>query len=204
MSIVKPTIPMAEIDLSQAPAVEYGGDFKADRIFEAGAVQVPAKPEEAEAPTPEQEAAYDEALRIVGDSPERAARALELIKQVEAVKGCDELNGRCERHENDHGDVIHFGREHREDVGDLHNVLTHRLTKWSNDSEPVLSCGGGGEWDDFNLAQTDELIEKATRQLASLREARAHLAAALGEAPPSEPPENQKAQQVDAEQGGRA
>lgn len=176
------------MDAIPTPEFRRGGDFVGQRAFEGGAIQAPAltptEPEQVEVPTPEQEAAYDEALRIVGDSPERAARALELIEQTEAAKNCGELNGQCERHEDDHGDIVHFGREHREDVGDLHDVLTHRLTKWSNDSESVLSCGGGGEWDDFNLAQTDELIDKATRQLASLRNCRTHLAAALGKAEP--------------------
>ncbi len=183
-----PTTTAAMPSLPITDPIPTGDAGTSGRTFNVGAVQAPASepavPAQVEAPTPEQEAGYEELMRMVGDSPERAARALELIKQVEAAKDCGELNKKCERHEDDHGEIIHFGREHREDVGDLHNVLTHRLTKWSNDSEPVLSCGGGGEWDDFNLAQTDELIEKATRQLASLQKCRAHLAAALGQPEP--------------------
>ncbi len=66
--------------------IRTGGAWTGHRTFNTAAVQatVAELTAQAEAPTPEQEAAYDEALRIVGDSPERAARALELIAEDQA------------------------------------------------------------------------------------------------------------------------
>lgn len=163
-------------------------------------------PVQTEQPTPQQVADAEELIRIAmeADDPVAAAgRALELTAQVRAAQGCDRLHGRCRTHIEDHGEVIHRGAEHTASGGGDNNLLAHSLVQWGDD-KPFLEFIGGGHWEDLDLHRADQVIAAVEKQLASLRTNRAHLAAALAEAPPAEPPEGQKAQQDSAAAGQAA
>lgn len=94
------------------------------------------------------------------------------------VNGCTELNGQCVEHEDDHGETIHRGPEHTASGAYGDNLLTHQLVQWY-DRAPQLVYVDSLNWQDLDVAATDALIADTERQLASLRESRRHLAAAL-------------------------
>jgi hypothetical protein len=105
--------------------------------------------------------------------------------------GCDRLNRQCEKHCIDVDDtVIHHGPllELADPNG---TVLRLRLAQW-HDDPPFLEV----EDTECDLDTVDKLI-------ASLCDARHHLAAALGVAPPTEPPKTQQARPADGNSDGR-
>ncbi len=198
MTILRSTTPLAEIALPPAPRGDHGSKWSTDRAFNADAITAPA--------TPQQEAAMAEIDQILADADDPAAVAASVLERIEeerAAKGCDLLDGQCQRHTDDHGEIIHRGQLHRASGGEDDNLLTHGLMQW-NDDEPRLEFIGGGYWPDLGLPEADTLIAAVEKQLASLRDCRAHLAAALGEAPPTQPPEHQNAQTADGSATGTA
>lgn len=119
---------------------------------------------------------------------------------ADATAPCPAIGGKCAGHENDHGEIIHRGQAYTNDLADLR---AFHLEQWGDDTPRIVSSHGG-TWPDLDLEAFDAVIEAAEQQLAHARNVRTHLAAALGEAPPTQPPENQKAQPANGATGTEA
>lgn len=158
---------LSDLPLPPVPVVPHGGDWRGQRHFVASAVPTPIDEPE---PTPEH------------------------AEDTASANGCDLLNSQCIEHERDYGGTVtHRGPLHTAAGAFGGHLLEHRLIQWAGDSKPVLAFVGDLDWPDLDLPDVDALIDAVEKQLAALRDSRAHLAAALGVAPPTQPPEQQKA-----------
>lgn len=138
-------------------------------------------------------AAAGQAVGIPASAPEPEQTA-------DTAAPCPAIYGECAGHENDHGEIIHRGQAYTNDLADLR---AFHLEQWGDDTPRVVSSHGG-TWPDLDLEAFDAVIEATEQQLAHARNVRTHLAAALGEAPPTQPPENQKAQPANGATGTEA
>jgi hypothetical protein len=117
---------------------------------------------------------------------------------VQADDRCDALDRECESHDHDNGTVIHLGPTHSASDDGL---PAHHLYQYGDHAPSMVLVSD--QCPELNLPQVDALIAAVEQQLAHLRDARHHLAAALGEAPPTEPPETQQARPADGNTDGQ-
>lgn len=133
------------------------------------------------------------------------ASAPEPEQAADAAAPCLAIHGECAGHDTDqvNGDVYHRTTAHGVSGPFGDDLLLHNLIQ-VNSEKPRLEFCNDGDWTDLDLAGADALIAAVERQLASLRDCRAHLAAALGEAPPTQPPESPEARPADGATGTEA
>lgn len=156
----------------------------------AGLTPQPASPiEAAESPLTRFETKFERFAEQLGSPAEAAGRFLAALEQDRAQdtaapsgdSPCPDGRAWCTGDADSHADPrehIHHGPAHAITDPAGQRVMEFSIAQW-HDGRPELEFESGGQWDTFDLDQTDELIAATAAHLDKLRKARNQLAELL-------------------------